>query len=61
MDEINKGDVVVLKSGSVSMTVLTAPESYDKLGMAVKCMWMLNGKPMSEIFPIDAIELRDLI
>lgn len=52
MNEIELGDVVVLKSGSPNMTVEDGPFEDD----SYKCVWFIEGEVKEKTFHLYSLE-----
>ncbi|MDH4555754.1 DUF2158 domain-containing protein [Pseudomonas sp. BN417] len=58
MSEINKGDVVQLKSGSPKMTVQELSNYMMSGGPenGASCVWFEGTRPMEKIFDVEVLE-----
>ena len=53
-DEIQKGDMVVLKSGGPTMTVNTVEDLYGT--QTAWCDWFDGKKPCNATFPVSSLK-----
>lgn len=58
MAGINKGDTVVLKSGSPIMTVQDIGDySHQGIEKGALCVWFKNSEPMERVFDLESLKL----
>lgn len=59
MNEIKKGDRVILKSGGPLMTVQSLGDYSMSVGIedGALCVWFDGNKPMQKVFDIQALEI----